>query len=591
MPVPPPNAPGPRGTPPAPRPSGTAILPGGYVPGRYRARLLFALAASLWLHAFILSLHFGFEEFGLPGFQLPWVDRPLQRPPLTVRLAPALPPPPLPRAETEFVAQLAAPRKTALPPVAELAAETPRTRPPPKPPHPALITQAEPLQKTFSVPPPSAGEPEQKAAPAAEMPPATVQPTATEVVAKVAVEEPPPMREPEQPAPKPIDEDAARRARELEEAGKQEQAVAERLALDLEARLKADEAARQQAAALARQREIEARRIEEARRVEEARRKDEAKRLEEARRIDEAKKQDEAGAQRLALALEAKRRADEAARRQAEDAALQQAARLKELEARRQEEARKLEQAKQQEEARKVEEVRTREEARKLEEARRLAELRRIEEAKRQEDAMAQRLAQELAAKGLAEETARAQADVLARQQQLMERLRSAGGGAAMPGQLSGSELASKTLDQLRRPEAPRAVLPGARSSPRGDDAPRRRSILGSTEADVSLRMYAESWRVKVERHGNLNLPTPAHMGVRYNPLVTVTIRSDGSVEEVFIHRSSGWRAIDEAVLRIVRLLAPYSAFPPEMARQFDAVAIRRVWSFGDTLEIREEVR
>lgn len=57
------------------------------------------------------------------------------------------------------------------------------------------------------------------------------------------------------------------------------------------------------------------------------------------------------------------------------------------------------------------------------------------------------------------------------------------------------------------------------------------------------------------------------------------------------IHRSSGVRELDEAVRRIARLLqAPYSALPPDIARQYDVLEIRRVWSFETTLRIMDEM-
>jgi len=71
--------------------------------------------------------------------------------------------------------------------------------------------------------------------------------------------------------------------------------------------------------------------------------------------------------------------------------------------------------------------------------------------------------------------------------------------------------------------------------------------------------------------------------------VVTVAIRSDGSLESVLINRSSGLREIDEAVQRIARLYAPYSAFQPGLARQFDVIEIRRVWNFDGPLRILEE--
>ncbi len=64
------------------------------------------------------------------------------------------------------------------------------------------------------------------------------------------------------------------------------------------------------------------------------------------------------------------------------------------------------------------------------------------------------------------------------------------------------------------------------------------------------------------------------------DPLVTVAIRSDGSVESVTFVRSSGVAEIDEAVRRIVESQLPYQAFPPALAREYDVIEIRRTWHF-----------
>ena len=103
--------------------------------------------------------------------------------------------------------------------------------------------------------------------------------------------------------------------------------------------------------------------------------------------------------------------------------------------------------------------------------------------------------------------------------------------------------------------------------------------------------MYVESWRWKIERNGNLNYPSSARTRAAENPVVTVAIRRDGSVESVVIDRSSGLRDLDERVRRIVQLYAPYSAFPPDLARAYDVIEIRLVWIFADRLRIMEELR
>jgi hypothetical protein len=56
---------------------------------RQRRPLAVALLFSLLIHALLLSLRFGGEEFGLPGLAFPWRDRRIEVPDLRVVLVPA----------------------------------------------------------------------------------------------------------------------------------------------------------------------------------------------------------------------------------------------------------------------------------------------------------------------------------------------------------------------------------------------------------------------------------------------------------------------------------------------------------------------
>jgi TonB family protein len=571
---------------------------GGYRPGQYKARLAFALAFSLAIHAFLLSLRFGIAGFGLPGLALPWAERraftsdlsvrlaeapraqnppaargkaarrpsavePLAVRPPAVRSPAARPPPPRTlvartpakskrvkqrrlRAKAPANAQPVA--RAALKPLPPVAVARPAAPPAEKPARepatrlqPELIAQAEPQQETFSVPSPAQGVPE----------PAPV----LEAAAKQQVEEPPPpVQQQAEPARDPVqaDQEAALRAREqeavkLEQARRQEesrlqeetrrreQARAAREALELEAlrraERQAEETARQQAAELARRRALEL----------------------EARRQEEAK--EEANAARRAMEVEALRQAEEAVRQQA-------AARERQREL----------------EARRAEELAARDRA-----ARELAERQRAEaQAASQRQREAERLAVDSARAALsAAEPGRSAAGTI---------------GSGNP---PGRDLAAKALEQLRTPGALRAEPQGPRPSAQfpqpppasaGADNSRRRSVLGGVERDIGLRMYVESWRWKIERNGSLNYPSGARTRAAENPVVTVAIRRDGSVEDVHIHRSSGQRDLDERVRRIVQLNAPFSAFPPDMARAYDVIEIRRVWIFADKLRIMEEL-
>jgi TonB family protein len=103
--------------------------------------------------------------------------------------------------------------------------------------------------------------------------------------------------------------------------------------------------------------------------------------------------------------------------------------------------------------------------------------------------------------------------------------------------------------------------------------------------------MYIDSVRQKIERNAVLSVSQLAADVVRTDPVVSVAIRSDGSVEDVVILRSSGRADIDEFVRRIVRLNARYAAFPPNVAANYDVIELRRVWSFAGALRLLEEMR
>lgn len=142
---------------------------------------------------------------------------------------------------------------------------------------------------------------------------------------------------------------------------------------------------------------------------------------------------------------------------------------------------------------------------------------------------------------------------------------------------LKGSELARRAIDAIKGGQV---GLPGIDSAPVA--RPRRGSILGSKPGDIQLAFYGEGWRQKVERIGSLNYPTLSR-NLTYDPLVvTVSINSDGTLAGVRIVKSSGHKHLDEAVLRIVTMSAPFAEFPPAMKRLFDVVDITRTWIFLD---------
>jgi protein TonB len=108
----------------------------------------------------------------------------------------------------------------------------------------------------------------------------------------------------------------------------------------------------------------------------------------------------------------------------------------------------------------------------------------------------------------------------------------------------------------------------------------RRKAISASTR-EYKYASYLEAWRRKVEQVGNLNYPEEAKRRRLYGNLILhVALRSDGSLEDVRVLRSSGFDVLDEAAVRIVELAAPYSPFPPGIKAETDILDITRTWRF-----------
>ena len=108
----------------------------------------------------------------------------------------------------------------------------------------------------------------------------------------------------------------------------------------------------------------------------------------------------------------------------------------------------------------------------------------------------------------------------------------------------------------------------------------RRGRLFGRTDPNAELVLYAESWARKIQLNPTFEMVREAAKQPHTNPMVTVAIRSDGSVESVTFVLSSGVAEIDEAIRRIVQSQVPYPRFPPGLAREFDVIEVRRTWYF-----------
>ena len=142
------------------------------------------------------------------------------------------------------------------------------------------------------------------------------------------------------------------------------------------------------------------------------------------------------------------------------------------------------------------------------------------------------------------------------------------------PEEKSGSDLAMRSLEAARLEAQISRDWDAYQKKP-------KRNFVGARTQEYRFARYAEDWRAKVEKVGNLNYPEEARRQKIYGSLqLIVNIKADGSVERVEIKRSSGHKVLDEAAIRIVNLAAPYAAFPDDIRRDTDILGIVRTWTF-----------
>jgi protein TonB len=179
----------------------------------------------------------------------------------------------------------------------------------------------------------------------------------------------------------------------------------------------------------------------------------------------------------------------------------------------------------------------------------------------------------------------RRQQDLEAKQQELLAQMRATQSrvpaaaprdlGTEAPGaQPSGRDMADLALAAMRLQAQIDQQLDAYQKRP-------RKTFIGANAAEYRFAQYEEDWRVKIERVGTINYPAEARGKIYGNLRLTVTIKPDGNVESIELDRSSGLKVLDAAAFKIVRMAAPFAAFPPDIRRDTDLLVITRTWFFG----------
>jgi protein TonB len=115
-----------------------------------------------------------------------------------------------------------------------------------------------------------------------------------------------------------------------------------------------------------------------------------------------------------------------------------------------------------------------------------------------------------------------------------------------------------------------------------------KEKFLSSRTREYIAASYMRSWVDKVERLGNADYPDEARRNKLSGTLILdVAINADGSLHKMELRQSSGHQLLDDAAKRIVRMSAPFDAFPKKLRQQADIIHITRSWEFLSNNELR----
>lgn len=103
----------------------------------------------------------------------------------------------------------------------------------------------------------------------------------------------------------------------------------------------------------------------------------------------------------------------------------------------------------------------------------------------------------------------------------------------------------------------------------------------GTNQSITAEQQYIERWRTRMERYATRHFPPrAANKRASRAPVLEVVIRSNGTLGELRIRRSSGDRRLDNAAMDLVRQAAPFEAFTAVMTARRQSLRFAYEWRF-----------
>ncbi len=109
---------------------------------------------------------------------------------------------------------------------------------------------------------------------------------------------------------------------------------------------------------------------------------------------------------------------------------------------------------------------------------------------------------------------------------------------------------------------------------------PRKRQLTAVSTKAARDAEYLDAWRTKIETLGNINYPKLNIQNLFGDLRLLVSVNSNGTIHSIKVLKSSGYKRLDDAAIKVVRLAAPFEPFPDEIRKDTDILEIIRTWRF-----------
>ena len=107
---------------------------------------------------------------------------------------------------------------------------------------------------------------------------------------------------------------------------------------------------------------------------------------------------------------------------------------------------------------------------------------------------------------------------------------------------------------------------------------PKKRFVAGQSAGE--FQTYVTECLQKIQRIGTANYPDEARGQLYGSVVVTFSLARNGQLEQVVVERSSGHRVLDDAIIKAIKMSAPFAAVPQDSPERFDQLVVTQRFAF-----------